>query len=201
MLHRVALGRVVPILGDRRLDDLTVDDVNALVAELSRAGRKRETIRKSVKYLAAAKFHGARDILRVPLIGLTQLTSEGDVLHTHQHLDVFVDGKHVAVPEGIGIYESQWLTELHTHDATGVIHLESPKTGDFTLGQFFGAWGVRLTRTCVGTVCGGVTWWLNGEKQSRDPASLVLQEHQEIVVAEGRPPSRIPPTYSFPSGL
>jgi integrase len=53
VLHRVALGRVLPVLGDRRLDGLTVDDVNALVVELARTGRKRETIRKSVKYLAA----------------------------------------------------------------------------------------------------------------------------------------------------
>jgi integrase len=53
VLHRVALGRVLPILGERRLDELTVDDVNALVVELARTGRKRETIRKSVKYLAA----------------------------------------------------------------------------------------------------------------------------------------------------
>lgn len=52
VLHRVALGRVVPVLGHRHLDELTVDDVNALVAELASAGRKRETIRKSVKYLA-----------------------------------------------------------------------------------------------------------------------------------------------------
>ncbi|MDQ3381526.1 MAG: tyrosine-type recombinase/integrase [Actinomycetota bacterium] len=53
VLHRVALGRVLPILGDRRLDELTVDDVNALIVELDRTGRRRETIRKSVKYLAA----------------------------------------------------------------------------------------------------------------------------------------------------
>lgn len=53
VLHRVALGRVLPTLGDQRIDELTVDDVNALVVELARTGRKRETIRKSVKYLAA----------------------------------------------------------------------------------------------------------------------------------------------------
>jgi integrase len=53
VLHRVALGRVVRILGDRRLDELTVDDVNSLVVQLAGSGRKRETIRKSVKYLAA----------------------------------------------------------------------------------------------------------------------------------------------------
>jgi integrase len=53
VLHRVALARVLPVLGSRRVDELTVDDVNAMVAELAASGRKRETIRKSVKYLAA----------------------------------------------------------------------------------------------------------------------------------------------------
>jgi integrase len=53
VLHRVALGRILPTLGDRRLDELTVDDVSSLVIELAGKGRKRETIRKSVKYLAA----------------------------------------------------------------------------------------------------------------------------------------------------
>jgi integrase len=53
VLHRVALGRIVPILGDRQLDELKVEDINALVAELSATGRKRETIRNSIKYLAA----------------------------------------------------------------------------------------------------------------------------------------------------
>ena len=53
VLHGVALGRVLPILGDLRLNELAVDDVNGLVVELTRTGRKRETIRKSVKYLAA----------------------------------------------------------------------------------------------------------------------------------------------------
>jgi integrase len=53
VLHRVALGRVLPILGDRRLDELTVDDLNGVVVGLASMGRKRETIRKSIKYLAA----------------------------------------------------------------------------------------------------------------------------------------------------
>ncbi len=53
VLHAVALGRVTPILGQRRIDSLTVDDVNGMVAALTAKGRRRETIRKSVKYLAA----------------------------------------------------------------------------------------------------------------------------------------------------
>lgn len=53
VLHRVARGRVVALLGSRAVDELTVDDVNGMVAELAGTRRKRETIRKSVKYLAA----------------------------------------------------------------------------------------------------------------------------------------------------
>jgi integrase len=53
VLHRVALGRVLPILGTLRVASLTVDDVTELVTTLSAEGKKRETIRKSVKYLAA----------------------------------------------------------------------------------------------------------------------------------------------------
>src|SRR5438132_1373285 len=40
-LHRIALNRILPTLGGRLLDELTVDNVRAAVAELARAGRKR----------------------------------------------------------------------------------------------------------------------------------------------------------------
>lgn len=52
VLHRVALNRVLPILGPKRVDEITVEDVNGLVVELAKT-RKRETIRKSIKYAAA----------------------------------------------------------------------------------------------------------------------------------------------------
>jgi integrase len=53
VLHRVALDRAISVLGESHIDDLTVDDVNRMVTELATTGRKRETIRKSVKYAAA----------------------------------------------------------------------------------------------------------------------------------------------------
>jgi integrase len=52
-LHRIALARVIPVLGDKPIDELSPDDVAHLVETLTAAGKKRETIRKSVKYLAA----------------------------------------------------------------------------------------------------------------------------------------------------
>ena len=53
VLHRVALDRVLPVLGDLRVDAIAPEDVSGLVETLVAAGKKRETIRKSVKYLAA----------------------------------------------------------------------------------------------------------------------------------------------------
>jgi integrase len=53
VLHRVALNRVLPHLGTHRVDAISAGDVVAMVTALSAAGSKRETIRKSVKYLAA----------------------------------------------------------------------------------------------------------------------------------------------------
>ena len=71
--HRVQLGRVLPRLGSRRIDEITPADVAELVAALHAAGRKRETIRKSVTVLAqvldyaGVKDNPARDRVHVRL--------------------------------------------------------------------------------------------------------------------------------------
>jgi hypothetical protein len=136
----------------------------------------------------------------IAALGLNQLTNEGQVLHIHEHLDVWVNGKKVAVPALIGIYANQFITEVHTHDTRGVIHVESPKKRDFTLGQLFGEWGVKLTSSCIGTYCGGVHWWVNGKQETGNPADLVLKSHQEIVVVHGKSPAKIPQKYAFSAG-
>jgi hypothetical protein len=141
---------------------------------------------------------------RLDPVGVHALTNEGQVLHIHQHLDIFVNGKHEPVPQGVGIYDGQFLTELHTHDATGIMHVESPVAKHFDLGQFFGVWGVRLNGDCVGGYCRQVTPWtvyVNGRPYSGDPAALVLREHQEIAFVIGTPPKKIPSSYKFPGGL
>jgi hypothetical protein len=141
---------------------------------------------------------------RLDPVGVHALTNEGQVLHIHQHLDVFVNGKHEPVPQGVGIYDGQFLTELHTHDATGIIHVESPVAKHFDLGQFFGVWGVRLNGDCVGGYCRQVTPWtvyVNGRPYTGNPAELNLSEHQEIAFVIGTPPKTIPSKYKFPPGL
>jgi integrase len=52
VFHRTALNRALDVLGDRRVDSLTSEDVVALVAELHAKGRKRGTISKTLQSLA-----------------------------------------------------------------------------------------------------------------------------------------------------
>ncbi len=137
---------------------------------------------------------------RIRLIGLEALSAEGTVLHIHQHLDLYVNGKHVVLPADVGIYDNSFITEVHTHDTSGIIHVESPSARTFRLGQLFAEWGVKLTASCVGGYCGSVQWWVNGTQMHGDPGQLALRSHQEIVVTAGRPPARIPSSYAFPPG-
>ncbi len=110
---------------------------------------------------------------RLAPLGLQTLSAEGVATHIHAHLDVFVNGKRVTVPSLIGINPgANWLTELHTHDTRGVIHIESPKANDqFTLGQFVAEWGVFLNARCIGAYCDGLKWYVNGKQQVGNPAS------------------------------
>jgi hypothetical protein len=139
---------------------------------------------------------------RLAPLGLTTLAGhEGLVLHIHAHLDVFVNGKRVAVPALVGINPAAgYLTELHTHDASGVIHIEAQKKGDYTLGQFMAEWGVFLNSRCLGAYCDGFKWYVNGEQQTGNPQNLVLKAHQEVAFVVGKPPKEIPKSYRFPAG-
>ena len=146
---------------------------------------------------------------RLTAIGLPALTAEGQVQHTHQHLDLYVDGRQVTIPADIGINRTVgFISPIHTHDATGIIHVESPVVRTFTLGELFDVWGVRFDGHCVGGACDGggraLSVFLDGQPYAGDPRSLVLAAHEEIVVAIGTPaqlPNPIPATYAFPGGL
>jgi hypothetical protein len=135
---------------------------------------------------------------------LLVLKAEALTEHIHAHLDVFVNGASVTVPANIGIdYVARRITPLHTHDKTGIVHIESPDARPYTLAQFFAEWGIRLDSECLDTYCQpGVSLaaWVNGAPVSGDPASVVFHAHDEIVVAAGSPPAPVPSRYSFPSG-
>jgi hypothetical protein len=143
--------------------------------------------------------------LRLRKIGLDPLTAEGQAVHIHQHLDIYVEGKKVTLPAQIGIAATGgFISDLHTHDATGIMHVESPTVTSFSLGQFFAVWGVRLDARCLGGLCASgakrVTVWVDGKQVAADPTRIVLAEHQVIVLAYGTPaqdPKPVPTSFDF----
>lgn len=152
----------------------------------------------------AEKLH-LRD--RLEAIGLPGLKAEGTAVHSHQHLDIFVHGHPVPVPEYIGIQpEERFISHIHTHDGTGEIHIESPSVQVFNLGQFFDIWGVHLTATCLGAYCEDgknvLRAFVDGEPAA-DPRAIRLQDREEIVLVYGTPeeaPDPVPARYDWPTG-
>jgi hypothetical protein len=71
--HRTALRKALPVLGKRRLDAITAQDLADLVARLDSEGAKRESIRKVVNAVAMVLDHAgvapnpARDRVRIRL--------------------------------------------------------------------------------------------------------------------------------------
>jgi hypothetical protein len=141
---------------------------------------------------------------RLETMGVPMSSSMAANLHHHDLLQIYVNGQPVTVRSQVGINQAQdYLTSLHTHDASGIIHVESPSQRTFTLGQFFNVWGVRLTSTCLGGYCtkGQATLkaFVNGTAYAGDPQNIQLTQHEDIVLAYGTPaqlPNPIPATYS-----
>jgi hypothetical protein len=139
---------------------------------------------------------------RASILGIPANPRETLQVHYHASLDIYDDGKKIPVPALVGIsIPQQTITALHTHDESGFIHIESPFTYDYTLGQFFGIWGLRLSKSCIGGLCATkdkpLRFWVNGKEFKGDPTRLILEPHQVIVVTYGSLPSHIRKTRDF----
>ncbi len=138
----------------------------------------------------------------ISVAGLPALRGEELEYHIHAHLDVFVNGIRQTVPAFIGIdRQEQVISPLHTHDASGLIHVEDAKPTEYFLGQFFTEWGVRLDARCVGGYCQPdtpIAVYVDGEYYHGDPNGIQITAHEEIAIVIGTPPTAIPDHYEFP---
>lgn len=137
--------------------------------------------------------------------GLPSYSGEKLAYHIHAHLDVFVDGETKPVAANLGIdNDAGAISPLHTHDTTGIVHIESDKSALFHLGQLFIEWNVRLDQSCVGSYCApekAVAAYVDGKKFSGDPADIELSAHREIALVIGTPPRSIPSSYDWPANI
>lgn len=135
------------------------------------------------------------------------LPAEGTTMHEHANVQIFIHGQQQTIPVNVGIDETDGAIEsLHTHDDSGTVHIESETATQFTLGEFFGVWGVRLTPSCIGGYCNGgdnrMRVFVDGEQVSGDPRDVPLDDQTVIVVTFGTPdeePDPIPSTFDFSS--
>lgn len=146
-----------------------------------------------------------------PVSGIQALSREMLKTHFHAHLALFYRGEQIAIPYGIGIvrpFEAEngfvghgsAIYWLHTHDATGIIHVESPDDRRYTLGNFFDIWGQPLLKDNVAGLKGRLRVYVNGRAHAGDPRTIRLGEHAQITLVVGEP-AVTPPTYAFPEGL
>lgn len=129
--------------------------------------------------------------------GIPCETQEYTTYHIHSHLDIFVNGQHTPVPAQIGL-ENTCLYWLHTHTPDGIIHMESPKERDFTLGEFFDIW--KATGSGIPTATNGPEIFVNGVLVSTNISNTKMNAHDEIVLVYGDVPQSMPTFYQFPEG-
>ena len=115
------------------------------------------------------------------------------VLHNHVRLNVTVDGQPMVVPAQIGIvmpekaedqlygnhsldkYGMTGMSPLHTHDATGIIHVESNTVRNFTLAEFLDIWqGLNIHgKTVIATLDG---------KPVSDYRNILLKDGEQVTL-------------------
>jgi hypothetical protein len=124
--------------------------------------------------------------------------------HLRAHLDVFIDGRAVKVPKGIGVVDETRTSPLTTTDDSGVIHVASLRRDTFRLGHLFQQWNVLLDKDCIAGFCASANpdkqllSFVNGELAA-DPSTIQLTDGIEIVVWYGNRDINpaVPTTYAF----
>jgi hypothetical protein len=158
-------------------------------------------INKSNKSYFAGHYKRSQNILKVgiPLVAVIvsgvvfgmQASGQGTigtkmVMHIHPQISVSISGQPTIVPENVGMDKTLWkdhsldkygmqgMSPLHTHDSSGIIHVESSVNRDYTLGEFLDVWGGLET-------IGGKTLKVTVDDQPiSDWRSHILKDREQI---------------------
>jgi hypothetical protein len=132
---------------------------------------------------------------------------EGAVEHYHAHLSIVGDGKQVPIPANVGIAGPGAMSPLHVHSDDGIIHIEAVTAGkEYTLGQLFTEWNVKLTRTQLGSLKAGngktLVAFVNRKRYNGNPALIRFASRQQIDLVFGKDGSiKTPETHRFAKGV
>ena len=157
--------------------------------------------------VASSKFLSSSSAAAQTIDGIQCNAAEQLVSHNHAHLDIYINGQPYTIPSQVGIVPGKCIYWLHTHDDTGIIHMESPVTRNFTLGQFFDIWKKKFSNVQIfdniANATNTMSIYVNGNEinGNTDYRNTNLNERDQIAIVFGRPPPKIPSTYDFPKGL
>jgi hypothetical protein len=138
----------------------------------------------------------------------TPLSQEGQVVHIHPHLTIMVNGQQQTIPANIGITlgpsgNPTSFLPIHTHDASGTIHVESPIQRDFHLKDFFDTWGMTFTAAQIlnfrTTPPNLVRMTVDGQPNTM-LGNLVLRNAQNIVITATNAVPFAPASLQFSTG-
>jgi hypothetical protein len=163
----------------------------------SKRARQRTVTRRRNRFLGVV----AVSVALSGAVGLAILLPPSSTLNTslHQHpnLQVFVAGEAQLIPGDIGIAAANWvdhsldayaemggMSPLHTHDSSGVIHVELSRWHPCTLGDLFAVWGQPFDGGHLLDQTGSVSMTVGG-KASVEFRGLILQDGQQIVLRVG----------------
>jgi len=125
--------------------------------------------------------------------------------HIHSHLTILNQGQSLAIPAQIGITDT-CMSSLHTHDGSGVIHIEAPMKRDFLLSDFFYNWKKPYSKDQVMDMKADANhafkFYVDG-REVADPDQIILADHQDLVIDyydTTKGPDPVPALYTWPDG-
>ncbi len=135
-----------------------------------------------------------------PAVGGVQCNqTEQLVYHTHAHLSIYINGQNILLPAQIGITNT-CIYWLHTHDASGIIHIESPQNTIFTLGTFFQLWREQFPQLQYQNQLSSTAGWqvyIDGKPSTSDFNTIELKPHSLITLAYNSPNITPDTTYNW----
>jgi hypothetical protein len=122
--------------------------------------------------------------------GIECAEAEQFAFHIHTQFNITINNQSYPIPAGIGIIPNNCIYWMHTHDESGLIHIESPIKKEFTLGQFLDIWNrFNSSDTVVqyitnNNINGTILVYINGTQMnnSTDHRDIELKDRGNITL-------------------
>ncbi len=142
-------------------------------------------------YLVVTQSHTPANAAYPPIDNVSCQSTEQGGTHVHAHVMMYVNGTKTSMPANVGIApDGSCLYWLHTHDDSGVIHIEAPAGVSVTFGNFLDIWQQRFLQLGYPSQLSDSTGWqvyVNGKPFTGDFRTIPLQSHTLITLAYHSP--------------